>query len=1681
MGSSRLFLQHVRESRRGIALISVLAMVMLLTALIVAFMMRAGSERQAAGFYRAEATTRELSDTTLNLVEGLINEGTNQTSATAGVYYSWASQPGSIRVFDNVNGAPYKVFKLYSSPAMSWSSAAPPAATPTVATFLSADLPTSTPLWYTMPGVWVDLNAPVNTDPSGLRGPSYTHFPILDPRDPTANPPTDVVTTKMDGFSITGAPQDTTKIDSTNAVNPAPMPVHWLYVLQDGTLTTPDPTATQPNASGNYTFPAASAPSLNNPIVGRVAFWTDDETCKVNVNTAGADGLIKPTTGSSAVSSPGDRADPSAPAQGTFWSPPYFAGADDWGPTTTPGAPGSGPFLAGLADAQPMSGEYQRYPGHPSTVALSNILNSLGATVNTSNFYSADTTHPGITPRYLYGGTQENTLLTYGAAGYHQYGTELPVVPTADFRLYPTLSELLFPPNRNPTPTTSFPLNTQDAAARQRMESGRFFLTTHSRAPELNLFGLPRVSIWPLSSTVGNRTAVDNLLAFCTTIGGNLSGSAYYFTRAKSYDSTADISLTDANGKQRNILLLKYLDYLTSQNIPGFSKDPTATGKASFATKDYSGNKSSLAGQNDQILTEIFDYIRTTNIMDATSPAPYDLGPGGAANGGYGAVWQGSSFGNNQVVPTLATPAIMGNSWGGVKWSGNHTTEGNANFPRLVEVSLQLVAMGQGGSSAANFGTPVNPSEMLFSPSLLGPGDTVITTFYNHPLVNGTAGNATNPYDAPGALHGPPVAATNKVSAVANFNVMSASTDPAAANLRSGIPPNGTTAVQAFLLLNFLNPAESWMYCASYVWVSVSGLSSFKLGNPTAYSLGFPDPDCMVFGVDARTYHGGGHSGYPTAYGNTWYKWLKPSSASTNSLPHFYFPFYSKIIPILGTRTGLVCGPLTIKIYDAPNGTGAEPAADATGAPAGAHLLQTYTVTFPAGPTSVPLPTVPINTPFASSYPTSASLASPVTGWAFPGPNPYYGPNPLYAPWITNIICYGTWVNNVPAAAGPGWPNWEGYPAWLVTAAAGYSCTVKATEKTGPVIGVSEVGSPVPGNLNDPVHNRWAQYGAMVDAAGEEMFGPGDVVQSMVPAQTWSDPRIMLSATVGAVAWTKHPNFGRQWAHNFYGDQWDPWVGNGGLDRGGGAPDPNAPAGGYWAPCSEGSSVGSLAGNQANGHGGPVCAWAPCNSGTAVSTSTGANSVPAAPANTSWPAVAACNENHPPNTLSGAPPDWDNGTGIMSDGPWINKADEGSSPDQGTCYTGNPSAQGSAEFSANRQVSSPGMFGSLPTGADPAGLNPASWQTLLFRPGIDAARRLMAANGVVAKAGFPALPASPATGAHPGEGIPVSATSYTPPYTSPPDHLWLDLFWIPVAEPYALSEPMSTAGKINLNYQIVPFTYIKRQTALRAALATEKIAQVSSNQANAYRGLEGLTVDGTSKPYPDNLSVIVNSHYPIDLDLTLSQFESKFANWDVFRSASQICEEFLVPMDIPNTLLYGTAATSHADASDDFLDADSMGNYPLPATPVTSATLLTGVAKFAADWYTPISQATTAASPAPFAMVGDNVREQPYAHMYGKITTKSNTFTVYYRVQALKSPPSVGATVWNEAQGAVTGEYRGSTTLERFIDPNEGTTTAGVFTPSVPDAVTAVSNGTVPTSLEKYYKWRVVENHQFAP
>ncbi|HRJ71162.1 MAG TPA: Verru_Chthon cassette protein A, partial [Terrimicrobiaceae bacterium] len=327
------------------------------------------------------------------------------------------------------------------------------------------------------------------------------------------------------GFSIQGAPT------AGPGGNPAPMPVRWLYFLQDGTLCLlGDPRIDR----------------QTNPIVGRVAFWTDDETNKVNLNTAG------PAT------------------QESFWDMPRAASRIE---------------EDRYAWFQPSQNEYTRYPGHPGMVSLRSILGNLGN-------LSADEYHR-LSPRYRWGGSQDGTIrIDSGRTDLLLNKEDRPYATTDEF-LFQSIGAGLQNFNGVLTPSTAASLG--------------FFVTTTSRAPELNLFGQPRVSIWPLhaQNTATRRTPFDQLIARATTIGGK----PYYFVREFPLSATKDFS-----DFERNQELYAYLQRLTGTPFPGF-------GNRSFLDK-YNADR-------DQILTEIFDYIRSTNLNDTYNPTG---GPGSIAS-----------------------------------------------------------------------------------------------------------------------------------------------------------------------------------------------------------------------------------------------------------------------------------------------------------------------------------------------------------------------------------------------------------------------------------------------------------------------------------------------------------------------------------------------------------------------------------------------------------------------------------------------------------------------------------------------------------------------------------------------------------------------------------------------------------------------------------------------------------------------------------------------------------------------------------------------------------------------------------------------------------------------------------------------------------------------------------------
>jgi hypothetical protein len=115
-------------------------------------------------------------------------------------------------------------------------------------------------------------------------------------------------------------------------------------------------------------------------------------------------------------------------------------------------------------------------------------------------------------------------------------------------------------------------------------------------------------------------------------------------------------------------------------------------------------------------------------------------------------------------------------------------------------------------------------------------------------------------------------------------------------------------------------------------------------------------------------------------------------------------------------------------------------------------------------------------------------------------------------------------------------------------------------------------------------------------------------------------------------------------------------------------------------------------------------------------------------------------------------------------------------------------------------------------------------------------------------------------------------------------------------------------------------------------------------------------------------------------------------------------------------------------------------------------------------------------------LTGDNVREKPYADLYPRVTTKSNTFTVHYRVQTLRKRPYSGAAggedayyrSWDEGRDQILSEYRGETTLERYLDPEDAR-----FQSNYNPASERINVET--QSLEDAYRFRIISNKRFSP
>lgn len=361
---------------------------------------------------------------------------------------------------------------------------------------------------------------------------------------------------------------------------------------------------------------------------------------------------------------------------------------------------------------------------------------------------------------------------------------------------------------------------------------------------------------------------------------------------------------------------------------------------------------------------------------------------------------------------------------------------------------------------------------------------------------------------------------------------------------------------------------------------------------------------------------------------------------------------------------------------------------------------------------------------------------------------------------------------------------------------------------------------------------------------------------------------------------------------------------------------------------------------------------------------------------TSFPAAAT--------NAVGRQGDWESGSGLAAAGPGIDRSTR--QPQFPQILT-NPSKTG-----ARRQILpfSPVQFGAIPSGVygDAADSTPRPWQTLLFCPNPPGRQ---SASGL------------------PGRYDPTGHDHFG--FSSPPDHLWLELFWNPVTAPRPLSAGLSTEGKVNLNFQILPWTWLRRSTAMHGALQGVRITAIPASPA----------AESTAKENADGSPPPLEFRYAVDADGTLAAFEQRFDGGRIFRYASEICEMFLAPKRLAGGTYESPGAT--------------------PARPDAP-----GMENLTAWWNGRPGDPADA-----FEATGDNLRESPYAQLYSRICTQSNVFRVHYRVQTLKKIPGTPPASWQEFRDVRVSDRRGSYRIERRFAPSafqaDPATTSGPASP----------------------------------
>lgn len=1485
-----------KEKKKGIALITVLFVLSLMVVLVLAILSTSVNELNSATRTASGVRVKDLTNTVTSLAIGQLRKATSPPdsvtqegggNSVGDGLWTWVSQPGMVTHFDD-SGAT-QAFKLYSSDISSF---------PTAEGGLSVEIDRErreAANWSRETERWANLNEPfVRYDETGQE---ERFFPILDPRAQFQD--------QVEGFDIdiSAVPGGGNTGSRVAAGEALPMPVKWLYMLKDGSLGTL-------NRSGKYGGEGAA--TQENPIVARVAYWIDDESNKININTA---------------------------SEAAYWDIPK---------TTTEDA-------KGFAEFQPSQSEIHRFSGHPYSTCLSSVFFP-------DRYYDPPGLEKGegpdsengpltldeleaiveMSPKQRWGGSKGGTF----DATQQDQNERLGFDSTG---LYSSVDEMFFKANRSENRLFNLVAENKKEAVR-KLDSARGFLTAHSRSPELNVFGRPRAAIWPLERAYDADQIedgwhpFDRALAFAATMevrgpalndqgirfsGGDgatdflndITSRQFFFQRISAGAYESDFFRLGA--RRNNVRLYQYLMDQVYSPLPTYGASlsqkygvPADREKFQYDIGGQSPRRNPFPDRfldPAQIGAQIFDHIRTANIHNANVRRPF-VEPTNLANDYYG-----------QVSSSLLarSPALYYDQGGGAPFAVDHTDE--ERFPKgfgrnytISEVALVIFCSAEGRVSA--------PGRLT---NLRG-GRADRRQLERHP-------EAMNP-------------------------------DNVGKELRY---------LQVGMLLELFSPSHG-----------------FRQIHPK---------------MAVRMLTGG--RGYENSWGNT----ARRTEENDGRASVRYGPELGRV----DTRR--------FKGYTNYSGYKLAPV---SGNITGFENPITYWGTAEVNPqrhgnTNGPMvQTNPVRTRTNSEY--VGVLPSAWRGWGGSGG---YRLLRFGAQWTDQFDTdkmtnrdnqkriRGMYAQHPIVIAVDGQepkmrliPPEDGGPIKFLTYVEGDSRIDLAVLHQTIEVKFPEIRElPVP-ELNQGDFQGWGRRlnRAADDAQQADILSPRDLVISMIPKH--GDYRhIAARKYVPHEMWTLHPK-----ARNLRGGQGNNadnkahslvWANPDGA-RGTG------PGRRIGRPAVSRRQLGSATGTSLE----PLVSGIEYPAGKRPDFA-GLNSLPLVSDPTAFEFSF-----DPGDTR-----DWDNGVGSAPDGAYINKADDGaeSQISQVPYFEPTPAPDLSYieelsfdnTFSPNRVMPSPGIFGSLPSLVQ-AGI---PWNTLLFRPDLTEEKNHFGARGHGIEE-YPGRYTSSGESPHSTSAPwPVrSVVQDTPGSVLPPDHMWLDLFWMPVVEPYPVSEAFSTAGKVNMNYRMVPFDYIERSTALRAVLKSERVLAIPNTAADEYKNTSSLG----SVNYADT------SYYrKIDADKTLQQFEKKFDDGELFVTESEICEQFLYP--------FGNDAPEYDE------EADAIRDF----------------------WND-------------HRLTGDNSLERPYTNIYPRLTTRSNVFRVHMTVQTLRKVRGTDVSSFDEEGGdRVAGEYRGSAVIERYLDPQRRDLPDYLV---MPDETTEESDSQG-EGLNRFYEYRVVNVKQFAP